>query len=53
MQKEDEVKINYISYKKLIIFGSKGSGKTSLAQTFYEKISHQKNDDNKEKGKIK
>jgi SpoVK/Ycf46/Vps4 family AAA+-type ATPase len=28
-------KIEYVSYKKLLIFGSKGTGKTSLAKTFH------------------
>ena len=27
-------KIDYASYKKLLIFGTKGSGKTTLAKTF-------------------
>ena len=28
-------KIEYASFKKLLIFGGKGSGKTSLAKTFH------------------
>lgn len=29
-------KIEYASFKKLLIFGTKGTGKTSLAKTFEE-----------------
>jgi replication-associated recombination protein RarA len=31
-------KIEYASFKKLLIFGTKGVGKTSLAKTFDENI---------------
>ena len=31
-------KIAYSSFKKLLIFGTKGVGKTSLAKTFQENI---------------
>ena len=27
-------KVEFVSFKKLLIFGTKGSGKTSLANTF-------------------
>ena len=31
-------KIEYASFKKLLLFGTKGAGKTSLAKTFDENI---------------
>lgn len=29
-------KVEFVSYKKLLIFGTKGAGKTTLAKTFGE-----------------
>ena len=47
-EKKEEKKFEFDSYKKLLIFGAKNTGKTSLSKTFDEK---KETDTKKEKGK--
>lgn len=35
-EEDEEKKVKFISYKKLLIFGGKNSGKTSLSKSFDE-----------------
>lgn len=45
-------KIEYCSYKKLLIFGTKGAGKTSLAKTFEENYFYEEVEPSKHSKKI-
>lgn len=47
--KKEEKTTEYVSYKKLLIFGTKNSGKTTLAKTFNDINSLQ---DDEEDGKL-
>jgi GTPase SAR1 family protein len=48
MEKEEK-KGEYVSYKKLLIFGVKNSGKTTLAKSFNDNNSSQNEEDTKGK----
>lgn len=50
-EEDEEKKVKFISYKKLLIFGGKNSGKTSLSKSFDE-MKSTKDEDDKENSNI-
>ena len=46
-------KVEYVSYKKLLIIGTKGAGKTTLAKTFQDNNSNEEETKPSESKKIK
>lgn len=50
-EEDEEKKVKFISYKKLLIFGGKNSGKTSLSKSFDE-MESTKDEDEKENSNI-
>ena len=50
--KEEKDKFRYTAFKKLLLFGAKSTGKTTLAKTFDEIESSKKKEIQDEEGKI-
>lgn len=50
-EEDEEKKVKFISYKKLLIFGGKNSGKTSLSKSFDE-MKSTKDEDEQENSNI-
>lgn len=50
-EEDEEKKVKFISYKKLLIFGGKDSGKTSLSKSFDE-MKSTKDEDEQENSNI-